>query len=75
MHRNAVAIPIAMLFVALSMMMLGLGAVPAFEAFRTAFWLLSPLLGLVGLVIAYRNLRHQQRAIAAAQQEQAADER
>jgi hypothetical protein len=64
-HRTAAAIPVAMLFVAVSMMLLGLGAVPAFASFRNVFWVASPLVGLVGLLLALGNLRYQRRALAA----------
>ncbi|QZQ53815.1 hypothetical protein KZI27_10590 [Curtobacterium sp. TC1] len=47
------------------MMFLGLGAIPAFASMRFVFWVVSPLLGLVGFLLAYGNRRYQQRALAA----------
>jgi len=74
-HRTSAAIPIAMLFVAVSMMFLGLGAVPAFASMRFLCGVAPPLLGLVGFLLAYGNLRHQRRALTATQLQDRAGER
>lgn len=63
MNRSAVAIPVAMMFVAVSMMFTTLGAISALGGFRVICWVAGPMFAVIAVVIAFRRLRYQQREL------------
>ncbi|PZE33916.1 hypothetical protein [Curtobacterium sp. MCPF17_031] len=63
MKRNQVAIPVAMMFVAISMMFSTLGTLDSLGALRVVFWVAGPMFAVIGLVLAYQNLRRIRRDV------------